>query len=57
MSGLGTRQFLDTIKLALLGGYVVRGILDGIGLTLWDTKWEFAVNGSDCFFVDTVDTR
>ena len=56
MSGLGTQQFLDTIKMALLGGYVVRGILDDIGLTLWDMKWEFAVDGEDCFFVDTVDT-
>jgi len=56
MSGLGTQQFLDTIKMALLGGYVVRGILDDIGLTLWDMKWEFAVDESDCFFVDTVDT-
>jgi len=56
MSGLGTQQFLDTIKMALVGGYVVRGILDDIGLTLWDMKWEFAVDGSDCFFVDTVDT-
>ena len=53
MSGLGTQQFLDTIKMALLGGYVVRGILDDIGLTLWDMKWEFAVDDSDCFFVDS----
>lgn len=56
MSGLGSPQFLDTIKMALLGGYVVRGILDDIGLTLWDMKWEFAVDGEACFFVDTVDT-
>lgn len=56
MSGLGTQQFLDTVKMALLGAYVVRGILDDVGLTLWDMKWEFAVDGEDCFFVDTVDT-
>ena len=56
MSGLATQGFLDTVKMALLGGWVVRGILDDIGLTLWDMKWEFAVDGDDCFFVDTVDT-
>ena len=56
MSGLATQGFLDTVKMALLGGWVVRGILDDIGLTLWDMKWEFAVDGDECFFVDTVDT-
>lgn len=56
MSGLATQGFLDTVKMALLGAYVVRGILDDIGLTLWDMKWEFAVDDDDCFFVDTVDT-
>jgi phosphoribosylaminoimidazole-succinocarboxamide synthase len=56
MSGLGPMQFLATIKMALLGGWVVRSILDDIGLILWDMKWEFAVDGDDCFFVDTVDT-
>ncbi|MDB6075148.1 MAG: Phosphoribosylaminoimidazole-succinocarboxamide synthase [Verrucomicrobiaceae bacterium] len=56
MSGLATQGFLDTVKMALLGGWVIRSILDDIGLTLWDMKWEFAVDGDDCFFVDTVDT-
>ena len=56
MSGLATQGFLDTVKMALLGAWVVRGILDEIGLVLWDMKWEFAVDGDDCFFVDTVDT-
>jgi phosphoribosylaminoimidazole-succinocarboxamide synthase len=56
MSGLGAPQFLTTIKMALLGAWVVRDILDEVGLTLWDMKWEFAVDGVDAFFVDTVDT-
>ena len=56
MSGLGAPSFLTTIKLALLGAWVVRDILDEIGLTLWDMKWEFAVDGLDTLFVDTVDT-
>lgn len=56
MSGLGAPSFLTTVKMALLGAWVVRDILDEIGLTLWDMKWEFAVDGLDTFFVDTVDT-
>lgn len=56
MSGLGAPNFLTSIKMALLGAWVVRDILDEIGLTLWDMKWEFAVDGLDTFFVDTVDT-
>ncbi len=56
MSGLGAPVFLTTVKMALLGAWVVRDILDEIGLTLWDMKWECAVDGLDTFFVDTVDT-
>ena len=56
MSGVGAQSFLTTVKMALLGAWVVRDILDEIGLTLWDMKWEFAVDGQDTFFVDTVDT-
>jgi phosphoribosylaminoimidazole-succinocarboxamide synthase len=56
MSGLGAPNFLTSIKMALLGAWVVRDILDELGLTLWDMKWEFAVDGLDTFYVDTVDT-
>ena len=56
MSGVGAQSFLTTVKMALLGAWVVRDILDEIGLTLWDMKWEFAVDGQETFFVDTVDT-
>lgn len=55
MSGLSAQSFLDTIKMAILGGWAVRQLLDGIGLQLWDLKWEFAVDREDLFFVDTID--
>ncbi len=56
MSGLAAHDFLDTIKMAILGGWAVRALLAEIGLTLWDLKWEFAVDGDDLMFVDTIDT-
>jgi phosphoribosylaminoimidazole-succinocarboxamide synthase len=55
MSGLGSPQFLTTIKTALLGAWVVREALEQVGLDLWDLKWEFAVDSTDSFFVDTID--
>jgi phosphoribosylaminoimidazole-succinocarboxamide synthase len=55
MSGLGSPPFLTTIKLALLGAWVVREVLEQVGLDLWDLKWEFAVDGTEAFFVDTID--
>ncbi|HYF37093.1 MAG TPA: phosphoribosylaminoimidazolesuccinocarboxamide synthase [Prosthecobacter sp.] len=55
MSGLSAQFFLDTIKMAILGGWAVREMLEGIGLQLWDLKWEFAVDRDDLFFVDTID--
>lgn len=55
MSGLSARHFTDTIKMALLGAWAVRDLLDEIGLQLWDLKWEFAVDREELFFVDTID--
>ncbi len=55
MSGLNVQQFTATIKMALLGAWAVRDLLDEIGLQLWDLKWEFAVDGEDLLFVDTID--
>lgn len=55
MSGLSSQAFLSTIKMALLGAWAVRDLLEEIGLQLWDLKWEFAVDGDDLFFVDTID--
>lgn len=56
MSGLSSSAFVDTVKMAILGGWAVRALLDEIGLALWDLKWEFAVDRDDLFFVDTIDT-
>ncbi len=56
MSGLAASDFLDTIKMAILGGWAVSELLDQIGLTLWDLKWEFAIDREDALFVDTIDT-
>jgi phosphoribosylaminoimidazole-succinocarboxamide synthase len=55
MSGLSVQHFTGTIKMALLGAWAVRDLLDEIGLELWDLKWEFAVDGDDLLFVDTID--
>jgi len=55
MSGLSTQSFTGTIRMALLGAWAVRELLEEIGLQLWDLKWEFAVDGDDLFFVDTID--
>lgn len=55
MSGLSAQHFTDTIKMSLLGAWAVRDLLDEIGLQLWDLKWEFAVDGDDLLFVDTID--
>ncbi len=56
MSGLSAGQFADSLKLALLGGRMVRRMVAGIGLTLWDLKWELACEDGQLVFVDTVDT-
>ena len=55
MSGLSAQHFTDTIKMSLLGAWAVRELLETVGLQLWDLKWEFAVDGDDLFFVDTID--
>lgn len=56
MSGLSSGDFLNTIQLALLGGYAVREILKSADLSLWDLKWEFAVDRDSLLFVDTIDS-
>ncbi|MEN3940989.1 phosphoribosylaminoimidazolesuccinocarboxamide synthase [Prosthecobacter sp. SYSU 5D2] len=55
MSGLSAQHFTDTIKMALLGAWAVRDMLEEIGLQLWDLKWEFAVDRETLLFVDTID--
>lgn len=56
MSGLSAAQFIDLGKLAVLGAWVVRNMVEEMGLRLWDLKWEFARDGEDLVFVDTIDT-
>ena len=56
MSGLSGPHFSDSGKLAILGAWVVRQLIEEIGLLMWDIKWEFAKDGDDIVFVDTIDT-
>ncbi len=56
MSGLSGKQFADSGKLAVLGAWAVRHLVEEIGLLMWDIKWEFAKDGEDLVFVDTIDT-
>jgi phosphoribosylaminoimidazole-succinocarboxamide synthase len=55
MSGLGAEAFDASIQMALLGAWALREMLEQAGLQLWDLKWEFAVDGDDLLFVDTID--
>lgn len=55
-SGLSGEGFLRSGKLAVLGAWVVRQLVEEIGLRLWDLKWEFAKEGGELVFVDTIDT-
>ncbi|MBP6603022.1 MAG: hypothetical protein KA250_14515 [Verrucomicrobiales bacterium] len=56
MSGLSGSQFVDSGKLAVLGAWAVRHLVEEIGLLMWDIKWEFAKDGEELVFVDTIDT-
>jgi phosphoribosylaminoimidazole-succinocarboxamide synthase len=56
MSGLDGEAFAELGKLAILGGWAVRVMVEKMGLQLWDLKWEFARDGDDLVFVDTIDT-
>jgi phosphoribosylaminoimidazole-succinocarboxamide synthase len=56
MSGLDGRAFVAGGQLAVLGAWAVRQLIEPLGLRLWDLKWEFAKDGEDLVFVDTIDT-
>ncbi|MEX2579839.1 MAG: phosphoribosylaminoimidazolesuccinocarboxamide synthase [Verrucomicrobiales bacterium] len=56
MSGLSGAQFAESGKMAVLGAWMVRQLVEEIGLRMWDIKWEFAKDGKDLVFVDTIDT-
>jgi len=55
-SGLDGDRFVESGKLAMLGAWAVRRLVEEIGLQLWDLKWEFARDGDELVFVDTMDT-
>lgn len=56
MSGLPGSAFVACGQLAVLGAWAVRQLVEPLGLRLWDLKWEFAKDGEDLVFVDTIDT-
>ncbi len=56
ISGLSGESFSQSGQIAILAGLVVRRMLEPIGLSLWDLKWEFAMAGGELVLVDTIDT-
>lgn len=56
MSGVSGEMWVKSGKMAVLGAWFVRHLLEKVGLCLWDIKWEFAKDGDDVVFVDTIDT-
>lgn len=56
MCGLSGAQFAESGTLAVLGAWAVRDLVEELGLRMWDLKWEFAKDGDELVFVDTIDT-
>lgn len=56
VSGCKGETFLNTVKMSLLGSFLVADFFDKLGLFLWDVKWEIAKDGHNLVFVDTIDT-
>ncbi len=56
ISGVDGDTFSKSLVMAILGAYMLQQIFDGMGLTLWDLKWEIARDGKKLLFVDTIDT-
>ncbi len=56
ISSLDGETFARSMVMAILGAYMLRQIFSGMGLYLWDLKWEIAKDGNDLVFVDTIDT-
>ncbi len=56
ISGVDGDTFSRSLIMAVLGAYMLQQIFDGMGLTLWDLKWEIARDGDKLVFVDTIDT-
>ncbi|MEO5340044.1 MAG: hypothetical protein H7837_05920 [Magnetococcus sp. MYC-9] len=56
ISGCSGEQFLDLIRMTVLGSLLVEGLFKELSLTLWDIKWEVAKRDNQLLFVDTIDT-
>ena len=56
ISDCNGEQFLDLIRMTILGSLLVQGAFKEMGLTLWDIKWEIAKQDQQLLFVDTIDT-
>jgi phosphoribosylaminoimidazole-succinocarboxamide synthase len=56
ISGVDGDTFSKSLIMAILGAYMLQQIFDGMGLTLWDLKWEIARDRKKLLFVDTIDT-
>ncbi len=55
-SGLSGHLFRRGTKMAVLGAWAVRSMIAPLQLKMWDIKWEFAHDGDDLVYVDTIDT-
>lgn len=55
-SSLDGDLFAAGTKMAVLGAWAVRHLLENLGLAMWDIKWEFAKDGNELVYVDTIDT-
>lgn len=56
ISGVDGDTFSRSLVMAILGAYMLQQVFDGMGLSLWDLKWEIARDGRKLLFVDTIDT-
>ncbi len=56
ISSLNGDAFSRSMVMAILGAFMLQKIFSGMGLYLWDLKWEIAKDGDDLVFVDTIDT-
>jgi len=56
ISSLDGETFSRSMVMAILGAFMLQQIFSGMGLYLWDLKWEIAKDGNDLVFVDTIDT-
>jgi phosphoribosylaminoimidazole-succinocarboxamide synthase len=55
LSGVDHETLLDAIELLELCTVQVFALFASLGLSLWDAKWEAAVDGDDAMVVDTLD--